>query len=653
MVKKIVLCTKGPLRSSIKKGPLRSIIYKWIWVTIVSQRITLAEAGRYNRTNRTRNTNSTNQPTTPSYTTTTSTNITTFSHENVSPQTSDTSALEKLLGVIFILWMLLEMIKWLLIKGDNLRQRLFPPHDPDDEDSNPYLRKSKHKKSYRTGAGIPQRRIKLFEFEGPQSWDKYARMALALIPYALVRLIFHFYREEESDRLCLEFLNQTEKDAEKIFGTDTQPMDWVVHECNKIIEQNHSDEAESSTPPKPPLLRAGGGPRRSILQRKEALKQHDIQPTALCTWMGWWSSSSTNMLDHDIDCLVGGAKAPGTIKTYVSCFKHWAHFRFLLGKPCLFDDDENTHDAEKDTLRFCALHFGPLGKAASTINLYLQAIGYAHRLHKGHNPLEHMQRVKLLMQGARRRNGPPIRKLPISCEDLKFIRRALDQEDIDSNILFCTIALGWFFMLRRSEYLGPGLAGHVKGTFRHSVRGVDIEPKFQGKRTDWDAEVDSATLHLEGSKTDWLNQGTVRTHGRLETNRPNAQICLVGNLQLLFRMYPAKAQKNLHLPFARWENEVLITAFHITYLIKTAAKANGLNPDDYTLHSLRSGGATALYRATGDLDLVGRFGRWKGKSIHGYLWESHQMLIGIASMMTQEEGPFVHRATNKSFAQSL
>ena len=202
------------------------------------------------------------------------------------------------------------------------------------------------------------------------------------------------HQSEESNRLCLEFLRETERDAAKIFGTDAQPMDWVVHELNKIHEANNADRAREKLEmlQNPPILRAGGGPRKSILQRKEALKQHDVLPTALCNWTGWWSQNSAALLDHDIDVLVGGAKAPGTLKTYVSCFKHWAHFRDLLNKPSLLLENENIFEAEKDVLRFAALHFGPLGKAASTVNLYLQAIGYAHKVHMGHNPLDNMKR---------------------------------------------------------------------------------------------------------------------------------------------------------------------------------------------------------------------------------------------------------------------
>ena len=74
---------------------------------------------------------------------------------------------------------------------------------------------------------------------------------------------------------------------------------------------------------------------------------------------------------------------------------------------------------------------------------------------------------------------------------------------------------------------------------------------------------------------------------------------------------------------------------------------NGVNPDLYALHSLRSGGATALYRATGDLDLVDRYGRWKSSSIHGYLREPHQMLLGVAELMTSEGGPIIHSAAGR------
>ena len=194
-------------------------------------------------------------------------------------------------------------------------------------------------------------------------------------------------------------------------------------------------------------------------------------------------------------------------------------------------------------------------------------------------------------------------------------------------------------MLRKSEYLGEGMKGNTPGTFRHSVRVMGLEAFSDSKRAPWGNPCDSVALHIHGSKTDWLNRGTVRSHGVLAPDHQNKRICVVNNLMILCQLLPGRFVKNTNLPFARLTNDVLISDRAITLVIKRAAAANGLNPDLYSLHSLRAGGATALFRATGDLDLVGRFGRCKGRSIHSYLWESHVVLTGIASLMTKKMNP--------------
>ena len=107
---------------------------------------------------------------------------------------------------------------------------------------------------------------------------------------------------------------------------------------------------------------------------------------------------------------------------------------------------------------------------------------------------------------------------------------------------------------------------------------------------------------------------------------------------------PQRFSANTNKPFSRLGNDALITDHQLTLVIKRAAARNGLNPLLYSIHSLRAGGATALFRATGDVDLVGRFGRWKGRSIHGYIWESHVMLHGIDALMARKDEPLAHLA---------
>ncbi len=68
--------------------------------------------------------------------------------------------------------------------------------------------------------------------------------------------------------------------------------------------------------------------------------------------------------------------------------------------------------------------------------------------------------------------------------------------------------------------------------------------------------------------------------------------------------------------------------------LRAAAAANGLPVDRVGTHSLRVGGATALYNAGWELAAVQRFGRWASGAFHGYLWDSREGSRGIAAAMT-------------------
>ena len=118
---------------------------------------------------------------------------------------------------------------------------------------------------------------------------------------------------------------------------------------------------------------------------------------------------------------------------------------------------------------------------------------------------------------------------------------------------------------------------------------------------------------------------------------------------------PRRFCENTNQPFARLANDAFIADRQLALAIKRAALKNGLNPDLYSPHSLRAGGATALFRATGDIDLVARFGRWKGRIAHSYLWESRVTLQGVAALMTQKDEPLAHLAAGgieRSFGEN-
>ena len=91
-----------------------------------------------------------------------------------------------------------------------------------------------------------------------------------------------------------------------------------------------------------------------------------------------------------------------------------------------------------------------------------------------------------------------------------------------------------------------------------------------------------------------------------------------------------------HRPFARWANGQHIRREQVQEILRRAAIAVGLPPERFMTHSLRVGGASALYHAVGDIEVVKRWGRWKSSAFHVYLWDSHEQQLGVAKRMAQD-----------------
>ena len=124
------------------------------------------------------------------------------------------------------------------------------------------------------------------------------------------------------------------------------------------------------------------------------------------------------------------------------------------------------------------------------------------------------------------------------------------------------------------------------------------------------------SLHPK-KKTDWLNRGTVRAHGDLPPDHPGTEIRLARTLLGLFRVSPNRFTHRLNRPFGRVGNDALITDRQLTLVAKRESSSSRINPHLYCLRPIQSGGVAALFMVTGDVDLVGMFGRWKGESHMG------------------------------------
>eukprot|EP00435_Cladocopium_sp_Y103_P071483 s29_g37.t1 len=76
----------------------------------------------------------------------------------------------------------------------------------------------------------------------------------------------------------------------------------------------------------------------------------------------------------------------------------------------------------------------------------------------------------------------------------------------------------------------------------------------------------------------------------------------------------------------------VLRRLEIQHFLQTAAGGVGLPRDRFLSHSLRVGGATALFQATSDIELVKRLGRWSSSAVHRYLQDGGAVMDSSRKM---------------------
>ena len=68
----------------------------------------------------------------------------------------------------------------------------------------------------------------------------------------------------------------------------------------------------------------------------------------------------------------------------------------------------------------------------------------------------------------------------------------------------------------------------------------DIELMGNGRMAVWGNHVDEIIVHIDGSTTDWMNQGCSRSHAITPIGSNNSDLCVVRALIDLYEAYPIK-----------------------------------------------------------------------------------------------------------------
>ena len=226
------------------------------------------------------------------------------------------------------------------------------------------------------------------------------------------------------------------------------------------------------------------------------------------------------------------------------------------------------------------------------------------------------------------------RRLGVTPGMLVWVGKHFNEEDlmgedkVDKAMVQAALLVAWFFMLRAKEYCDSGGID-----YQMVIRGMDVRLTRDGQ--DVTEQANEVTVQFRKTKADQEAFGSCKTMGATG----EAFLCPVRALEELRavagrRFAPGPES---HLPLFRWGNGTSLTLkrTEVQVILQKAAKAEGLPSDRFMSHSLRIGGASALFQASGEIELVKRMGRWSSSAVQRYLYDGGEVLKQMSGKMAR------------------
>ena len=323
--------------------------------------------------------------------------------------------------------------------------------------------------------------------------------------------------------------------------------------------------------------------------------------------------------------------AESTRRSYGQGWRWWALFCKRRGIDPYRVVQGSNREAEQAILLDFLTHLWKSGeRAPGTIKVYLSSVRAALLAAGCPDPTQNMPRLWMALDGLKKRYGSGRRKKPVSPRMLRRLFLHLDPANSARGaILWGALLLAYFFLLRSSEYLCESPVPGQRG-----LRGSDVIGRCQGAQGPRLTDCDEVVLTIRGSKTDKFNMGETRNHFRND----DPELCVVKALALLQRWFPARlGGQESHMALFRDPQGKPLHRAAVQDLLRWAARAEGLAAEEYGTHSLRFGGASALWAAYGDSGLIQRWGRWASSCFQGYIWEARGASEGVSAAMAKAD----------------
>ena len=292
-------------------------------------------------------------------------------------------------------------------------------------------------------------------------------------------------------------------------------------------------------------------------------------------------------------------RAPSTVKKYASSFSAWQKWAEAR--------DINVLPTSGPEFACYLVHLLQTTKSLACIQAAAFGVAWAHNKACFPSPLQHTM-VKQLLEACKRILGtcPQNRKTPLTAAQVKELVLRFGGGNAGELQIVCLIALGFTAFLRWDDL-------------------KDL------KRCNLHMTSDYMSITLTKRKNDQFREGSV-----VLVARTGSSTCPVSLTERFLLVGQHKESDYLFRKICHTKRGFSFRPQQLTYsrateLFKKQLKVIGLDPKQYGLHSLRSGGASSAAAAAIPDRLLMRQGGWRSQTAKNmYIKETEQALLRVS-----------------------
>ena len=255
-------------------------------------------------------------------------------------------------------------------------------------------------------------------------------------------------------------------------------------------------------------------------------------------------------------------------------------------------------------------HLSLSGLSAQTARVYLASVRQRHIEVGADTSIFQHPRVTAVVQGLRRNvRSPARRRAPISWTQMVHLKQAIHSArcltEHDQKMLWAAVSLGYFGLLRASEYLSP--------------KADSFDPGRTLIRRRLDVNSNRYSVFLPVSKADQFREGSTVVVGATHND-----ICPVAAMKAYVDSHRVQDSS---LPLFIFGSGRYLTLADVNFWLRR------LVADNITSHSLRIGGTTRAAEAGAETWQLQASGRWRSDAYQRYIRPSANAAAGLAPLM--------------------